>query len=478
MKDDYGVPKSLLQRYSAEILGESDGEIEVRVPFGMASAARRDFSFASGRTGWSFIEAGRQVSLADNNQADRPSERTDASRQNISSCQGRALRGSAHLSAGSATAIVDEVLSRAIEVGASDVHIEPFESAVRIRYRIDGVLQPSGAVAKAQKDAVISRLKILASLDIAEKRRPQDGRIRMPSTGAPVDLRISTIPTSHGEKAVVRILDRRATSHDLDLLGLPDSALLKLRRELARSHGMILVTGPTGSGKTTTLYAALQHLNTGERNILSMEDPVEYQLEGVNQTQVRADIGLTFAAGLRAFLRQDPDVIMVGEIRDSETAEIAVRAALTGHLVLSTLHTNDAASTVGRLLDMGVEPFLVAGSVRLVIAQRLVRLVCRHCAEEVVVPAALQADLRLPHNSGQLGRGCESCNGTGYSGRRALFEVMPVRDALAELIAGRAPFHLVLERALEDGLVPLRDAARELVIRGETTPQEALRAMA
>lgn len=378
--------------------------------------------------------------------------------------------------AGPVITVVDEVIRRAVSVKASDIHVEPGGEGLRVRYRIDGVLREIGRIGKESGDAAISRIKIMASLDIAEKRRPQDGRFSINDEGAKIDVRVSTLPTSRGEKVVMRLLDRRGVANNLEEIGFFEEQLRIFRRELYRPHGMILVTGPTGSGKTTTLYAALSELNTDDRNILTVEDPVEYQLEGISQTHVHADIGLTFASALRAFLRQDPDVVMVGEIRDAETAEIAIRAALTGHLVLSTLHTNDATSTVGRLLDMGVEPYLIAGAVRLVIAQRLVRRVCDNCAEDRETNPALKTELQLQNGCHRHGAGCHQCGWTGFSGRMPLFEVMPISETMAALISDGAPVSSLQQQATREGMKPLRDAAAVLVAGGMTTPEEALRA--
>ena len=443
----------------------------------MSEAAFRDFSFAAGKTNWKIIEAPQAPSdntklsgSAIGNASSAPEFKQDANDEiQVAEANFIEFRGAHTVS------IVDQIISRAVDFGASDIHIDPFDDEVRIRYRVDGVLQRAGRIPVVHRDAVVSRIKIMASLDIAEKRRPQDGRIRIEIMTAPIDLRVSTLPTSYGEKVVLRILDRRTTSHRLDSIGLQEGQHASLQRALRRPHGMILVTGPTGSGKTTTLYAALRHLNTGERNILTIEDPVEYQIEGVNQAQVRPDIQFTFSAGLRAFLRQDPDVIMVGEIRDTETAHIAVRAAMTGHLMLSTLHTNDAASTVGRLLDMGIEPFLLAGSVHTIIAQRLLRRVCTSCRSLSPISAELKVELDLEIDSCFRGRGCRQCRGTGFSGRVAVFEQMEITDAISKLVVEGAPVSDIGRQAVNEGMISLRTAVNELVANGDTTPEEAVR---
>lgn len=378
--------------------------------------------------------------------------------------------------AGSVVHQVDGLIRRAIEQGASDIHLEPYEHDFRVRYRLDGVLHAVEALSLLQRDALISRLKIMASLDIAEKRRPQDGRIRYRHGDRTVDLRVSTLPTDCGEKVVLRILDKSSLNLNLEALGFSEQSLRCFRRAIHLPFGMVLVTGPTGSGKTTTLYAALNELNTPAVNITTIEDPIEYHLAGVNQTHVRSDIGLTFAQALRAFLRQDPNIIMVGEVRDAETARIAIRAALTGHLVLSTIHTNDAPSTITRLIDMGVEPFLVASSVRLVVAQRLVRRICSRCTEAVPPDPAWAEALGLTVQERiHRGRGCTHCNGTGYRGRMALFEVMPVDEPMAEMIARAASVYDLRRHARRQGMHVLREEALLRMRAGLTTPEEVLR---
>jgi type II secretory ATPase GspE/PulE/Tfp pilus assembly ATPase PilB-like protein len=372
---------------------------------------------------------------------------------------------------------VDGVLRQAIGAGASDVHVEPGETGLRVRFRVDGALRIIDTQPAHKRDSVVSRIKVMSGLDIAEKRRPQDGRLRFADGGTAVDMRVATLPTAYGEKVVLRILDRRALKADLASIGFGEVQLETIRCELRRPHGMILVTGPTGSGKTTTLYAALKELNTSERNVLTVEDPIEYHIEGIAQAQAKPDIGFTFASALRAFLRQDPDVIMVGEIRDAETAAIAVRAALTGHLVLSTLHTNDAPSTIGRLLDMGIEPYLLAGALRLVIAQRLVRRVCAECAADTGIPKAIRTELNLAVNVCRKGIGCEACGHTGYHGRIPLFEMMPVGDGIVSHITERATVSAIREHAHGDGMRSLADHARDLITRGLTTPEEALQSV-
>jgi type IV pilus assembly protein PilB len=365
--------------------------------------------------------------------------------------------------------IINTIISKAVKTKASDIHFEPYEHLFRVRYRIDGRLYEMNQLPLDKKSAIISRLKIMADLDIAEKRRPQDGRIRINEGGSSIDIRLSTIPTNFGEKVVLRILDKTALNLDLKQLGFRSEELEIFTNAIEAPHGMILVTGPTGSGKTTSLYAALNYLNTNERNILTIEDPIEYDLPGINQSQVRSDIGYTFAKALRAFLRQDPNIVMVGEIRDLETAEIAVRAALTGHLVLSTLHTNDAPTAVSRLIDMGLEPFLIASSLRIVMAQRLVRKICHNC-KKTEIP---QNENEEKFNTGSAG--CEQCNYTGYKGRTALFELMPVSQNISDLILKKSTANEIMQQAIKEGMKTLRQSGIEKVNIGMTTMEEVVR---
>ena len=330
------------------------------------------------------------------------------------------------------------------------------------------------------KNAITSRIKVMSSLDISERRMPQDGRIKVRISAGEIDLRVSTLPTLFGEKVVLRILDKTATHMDIDRIGFSAPAIKTFRGAIHKPHGMILVTGPTGSGKTTTLYAALSELNGVETNISTAEDPVEYNLVGINQVQMHDDIGLNFATALRAFLRQDPDVIMVGEIRDFETAEIAVKAALTGHLVLSTVHTNDAPSTVNRLLNMGIEPFLIGSSVNLILAQRLARLNCSKCSQPVEIPAEVLIDLGVPAEQatpmiGKKGAGCPNCSGTGFRGRCALYELMPMSDLLREMVLAGASATELKQQAIKEGMETLRQSGIDKIRAGTTTPEEILR---
>ena len=376
--------------------------------------------------------------------------------------------------------LVNLILAEAIKKGASDVHIEPYEKDFRVRYRIDGVLYEVMAPPKRLKDALTSRLKIMAELDIAERRLPQDGRIKLKMKGKEVDLRVSTLPTLFGEKVVMRILDKSNLMLDMTMLGFDSEVLKKLQEAIFAPYGMVLVTGPTGSGKSTTLYSAMGQINKPEVNIMTAEDPVEYNIMGINQVQMKEEIGLNFAAALRSFLRQDPDIVMVGEIRDYETAEIAVKAALTGHLVLSTLHTNDAPSTVNRLLNMGIEPFLVASSVVLIMAQRLCRRVCSECKQQVEVPEKTLIDIGFtPKQASEVtcyqGAGCPTCSDTGYKGRIGLYEVMLIDEQIRELILEGASAAEIKQVAIENGMESLRMAGIKKLTDGQTTVDEVLR---
>lgn len=376
--------------------------------------------------------------------------------------------------------LVNLILSEAVKKGASDIHVEAYEKDFRVRYRMDGVMYEVMKPPKKLQAALISRLKIMAELDIAERRLPQDGRIKLKIKGKEVDLRVSSVPCLFGEKIVMRILDKSNLSLDLTKLGFEPNALADFMKAITSPYGMVLVTGPTGSGKTTTLYSALQHVNTVDTNIMTAEDPVEYNLLGVNQVQMKEEVGLNFAAALRAFLRQDPDIIMVGEIRDYETAEIGVKAALTGHLVLSTLHTNDAPSTVNRLLNMGIEPFLVSSSVILILAQRLVRKVCSGCKVEDKISPQTLIELGIPEKEADSmvcykGKGCDICSHTGYKGRIAIYEVMPVGDEIKELILQGASATEIKKTAAKSGMNTLRQSALNKLREGLTTVDETIR---
>jgi type IV pilus assembly protein PilB len=377
--------------------------------------------------------------------------------------------------------IVNGILIKAIKLGASDIHFEPYERTFRVRYRIDGVLRRDMALPIQIKNAMTSRLKIMAKLDIAEKRLPQDGRIKLRmGKGREMDFRVSSIPVLYGEKVVLRLLDKSALQLDMTKLGFEESSLTDLKAAIHKPVGMILVTGPTGSGKTTTLYSALSELNKESENIITAEDPIEYNFMGINQVQMHEEIGLTFASSLRSFLRQDPDIIMVGEIRDFETAQIAVQAALTGHLVLSTVHTNDAPGTISRLIDMGIEPFLISSAIILILAQRLIRKVCMECREAVKVHPQLLIDLGVPPDEVKSfpvykGKGCSLCNNTGYKGRVGLYEVMPMKEEVKELILSRSSTSEVKKEAIRLGMKTLRQSGIAKIKEGVTTVEEVLR---
>ncbi len=377
--------------------------------------------------------------------------------------------------------LVNLILRQAVQERASDVHVEPFERGMQVRYRIDGILHQVPSPPQRLQAAIISRLKIMADLDIAERRKPQDGRIKTRISGREVDIRVSTVPTLYGESVVLRLLDRSAMDYTLADIGMLPETHDRVQQLIRLPHGMILATGPTGSGKTTTLYASLRAVFSSEKKILTIEDPIEYQLHGVNQIQVHPQIGLTFATGLRSIVRQDPDIIMVGEIRDAETAEIAIHSALTGHLVFSTLHTNDAASAVTRLLEMGIAAYLVASSVEAIIAQRLVRTICPHCKEP---RGDMETMLRkLPENGFSLaanevlytGRGCDYCKYTGYYGRTGIYELLLVDSTIRPLVMERAPAATIRSAACQQGMRTLREDGWAKVLQGITTVEEVLR---
>ena len=379
--------------------------------------------------------------------------------------------------------LVNVILTDAIKKEASDIHIEPYEKNFRVRYRIDGVLYEIMSPPIKMKNAIISRIKIMSSMDIAERRLPQDGRIKLKTGGKEMDFRVSVLPTLFGEKIVLRLLDKSNLQLDMTKLGFEPQALAFFQEAIYQPYGMVLVTGPTGSGKTTTLYSALSELNKTTQNISTAEDPVEYNLPGINQVQMHEEIGLNFAAALRAFLRQDPDIIMVGEIRDFETAEIAIKAALTGHLVLSTLHTNDAPSTIHRMLNMGVEPFLVTSSVNLILAQRLCRKICLQCKHRVESHPQVLVDMGMSREEAEAtsvyaGTGCEACSGSGYKGRIALYEVMPMCEEFKELVLEGASSMELKRAAQRQGMKTLRQSGLEKIRTGITTVDEVGRVSA
>src|SRR5262249_36594915 len=376
--------------------------------------------------------------------------------------------------------LVNSLIADAVRKGASDIHIEPYEKTMRVRFRIDGVMQEMMAPPFKFKAAIISRLKIMAELDIAERRVPQDGRIKIKVLNRTIDLRVSSLPTIFGEKIVMRILDKSNLNGDLEKLGFEPRAFKEFTTAVANPYGMVLVTGPTGSGKTTSLYSALTRINTPEVNVMTAEDPVEYNLDGINQVLVNEDFGLTFSAALKAFLRQDPNIIMVGEIRDLAPASIAVKAALTGHLVLSTLHTNDAPSAIGRMIDMGIEPFLVASSVNLILAQRLVRRVCSACKAPITLNEEVLRELHLDTQDAagatlMQGKCCVECNSTGYRGRQGVYEVMNMTPKIRDLVLERSSAGEIKKTAIAEGMLTLRRDGLEKLKRGITSVEEILK---
>lgn len=377
--------------------------------------------------------------------------------------------------------LVNQVMTQAMTMRASDIHIEPFENHLKIRYRIDGVIHEIDSPPAQLTAAVISRIKLMARLNIAERRLPQDGRIQLRAQGKEIDMRVSTVPTMYGESVVMRLLDKHSVKLDLETLGFSDTNLRVLHEQLKQPHGVILVTGPTGSGKTTTLYAALTHLNTPENKILTVEDPVEYELEGINQIQANPKIGLTFSDALRAIVRQDPDIIMIGEMRDLETAKIAIQSALTGHLVLSTIHTNDAAGGVTRLLDMGIEDYLITSTVNAILAQRLVRRLCPQCreAKPVLPEVAKELNLRRYQPEGELlawqAKGCPACGHTGYKGRSAIHEILVMDDDVRRLVLKHADAGVIQDQARKAGMYTLYEDGLLKALKGVTTLEEVLR---
>src|SRR5688572_11178997 len=380
--------------------------------------------------------------------------------------------------------LVNVLLVDSLRRGASDIHVEPYEKELRIRFRIDGLLYDVMHPPLKMRDALSSRIKIMSKLDISEKRLPQDGRIKIKvkvdARSRELDFRVSTLPTLFGEKVVLRLLDKQNLMLDMTKLGFEAESLTKFKRNISKPYGMVLVTGPTGSGKTNTLYSALQSLNTVDTNIMTAEDPVEFNLHGINQVQMKEQIGLNFAAALRSFLRQDPNIVLVGEIRDFETAEIVIKAALTGHLVLSTLHTNDAPSTISRLMNMGIEPFLVATSVNIIQAQRLIRRICKDCKEEAPVPIEALVEIGFTAEEAKSlktykGKGCVTCNSTGYKGRIGLYEVLEITDEIRELILIGASALELRKKAVDDGMITLRESGLHKIRAGVTTPEEVVR---
>lgn len=375
---------------------------------------------------------------------------------------------------------VNTVIAKAIQAQASDVHFEPFEKEFKIRYRVDGALYEMAPPPKRLALPVISRIKVMSGLNIAERRVPQDGRIQTTLAGRQVDLRVSTLPTQHGESVVLRVLDRSVVNLDIEALGMPDAIKHYIEATIEKPHGIFIVTGPTGSGKTTTLYSCIRRINTIDTKILTTEDPVEYELEGIMQVQVHESIGLTFARALRAFLRQDPDRILVGETRDLETAQIAIQASLTGHLVLTSLHTNDAPGAITRLIDMGVEPFLISATLEGVLGQRLIRKICQKCKTAYEPSESVLAQIGLTaHDVGDksfyYGEGCEVCNNTGYKGRKGIYELLDIREPIRQLINEKAPTVVIRQKAIELGMTTLRHDGLRCIFDGETTIEEVLK---
>ena len=374
--------------------------------------------------------------------------------------------------------LVNHIISKATEMGASDIHLEPFAEDLILRYRIDGILHNLEAPPKKLNSALCTRIKIMAKLDISERRLPQDGRIKLKVHGKDIDMRVSTLPTLYGESLVIRILDRDNLTVELEKMGFPKQELEQFQKLIHKPYGKLLVTGPTGSGKTTTLYGALQNINTPDKKIITIEDPVEYQIRGVNQIHVKPQIGLDFASGLRSIVRQDPDVIMVGEIRDAQTADVAIQAALTGHLVFSTVHTNDAAGAITRLLDMGVENYLISSALLGILAQRLVRVICRTCIEPIEVAPALIVEIDNPGQDSIKafhGKGCKECNHTGFRGRAGIYELLVVDDTVRQLILTKATSQIIRESARKKGMTTLREDGWKKVAKGITTVEEVLR---
>ena len=374
--------------------------------------------------------------------------------------------------------LVNHIISKATEMGASDIHLEPFAEDLILRYRIDGILHNFEAPPKRLNSALCTRIKIMAKLDISERRLPQDGRIKLKLQGKDIDMRVSTLPTLYGESVVIRILDRSNLNVNLEKMGFPKQELEQFQKLIHKPYGKLLVTGPTGSGKTTTLYGALQNINTPDKKIITIEDPVEYQIRGINQIHVKPQIGLDFASGLRSIVRQDPDVIMVGEIRDAQTADVAIQAALTGHLVFSTVHTNDAAGAITRLLDMGVENYLISSALLGVLAQRLVRVICRTCIEPTKVSPVLMVEMGS-HDQGDIktfrGKGCKECSHTGFRGRAGIYELLVVDDAIRQLILTKSTAQIIRETARKKGMTTLREDGWKKVAEGITTVEEVLR---
>lgn len=474
------IPESLANKYDLIAIGIKDGKVQVAMSDPLNIFALDDVKIATGYEVEPLISSKEEIKKSiDKYYSSQYAQRAAEELSKESAAQSEDEdSGLDDIKNAPAVRLVDTIIKNAVKARASDIHIEPYEKYLRIRYRIDGELQE---VLKPPKDtlgALVTRIKILAGLNIAERRLPQDGRILTKVEGREVDLRVSTLPTVHGEKAVIRILDRENFLIGKDKLGISDEDLERLDRIIKSPYGIVLVTGPTGSGKSTTMYAILNDINTTGKNIITVEDPVEYMLDGINQVNVNQKAGLTFAAGLRAILRQDPDIIMIGEIRDGETAEIAIRAAITGHLVLSTIHTNDAPSAVIRLRDMGIEPYLVATSISGVIAQRLVRKICPKCSQEY--DASEYEKKLLDEDPGRRikiyrGTGCAYCDYTGYSGRTGIYEIMEIEREHREYIMHERSTDELRDLAVKKGMKTLKRSCKDLVLNGITTIDELVK---
>ncbi|MEO7934505.1 MAG: GspE/PulE family protein [Chthoniobacterales bacterium] len=480
------LPAGLARLHGALPLGEQDGAILVALSDPLNGDTVEELRFAASRD--------IRVVVADPDKVDElilTSYGSDSASMSdiMASFGGEELQLLENVGAGGGEAeanatpiikFVDLILYQAIQDRASDIHFEPFEYEFKIRYRVDGALYEMAPPPRHLALPVISRLKVLANLNIAERRLPQDGRIQKTIAGRAVDMRVSTLPTQFGESVVLRVLDRSSVNLDLETLGMPDALYQYILKTIEKPNGIFIVTGPTGSGKTTTLYSCLRRINTIDSKLLTAEDPVEYDMEGIMQVPVNDAIGLSFARVLRAFLRQDPDRIMVGETRDLETAQISIQASLTGHLVLTTLHTNDAPGAVARLIDMGVEPFLISAALEGVLAQRLIRKICPQCRTPYEPSEALLAQLGLsPHDIGDknffYGKGCDHCNNTGYKGRKGIYELLDVTDPIREMINQRAPSLVLRQKAIELGMVTLREDGLRSIFDGETTIEEVVK---
>ena len=475
------IPENLAQKYCLIAIGFEGNKIKVAMADPLNLFAMDDVHIATGKEVIPFISSKSNIEKAIDNYYS--SEYVEKAAEELSKSSAKEevkedVEELADVKNAPVVKLIDSVIKNAVKAKASDIHIEPFETYIKVRYRVDGTLQEVLRTPKETAGSLIARIKILASLDIAEKRIPQDGRIITKSEGKQVDLRVSILPTVFGEKVVIRILLRDNFLIGKERLGMTNGDMAKLERIIKSPYGIILVTGPTGSGKSTTLYTVLNELNKSDANIITVEDPVEYMMEGINQVNVNTKAGLTFASGLRSILRQDPDIIMIGEIRDGETAEIAVRAAITGHLVLSTLHTNDSASSVVRLEDMGIEPYLVAASLSGVVAQRLVKRICPKCKEGYRASDFEKNLLGIDREQDLFihrGKGCNSCNNTGYSGRLGIYEIMEISREHRELIQTEGNMDSIKELSISQGTKTLEMACGDLVLKGETTIEELMK---